>query len=60
MLDLLSKPLIFTAQPLAVTLSVLGALAPVRVIRSTSRVVRLGRFRHAAVMPEFVAPYKTR
>jgi len=60
MLDLLAEPLIFAAQPLALAFRVLGALAPVRVIRSTSPVVRFGRFRHAEVMPEFIAPYKTR
>jgi hypothetical protein len=60
MLDLLSKTLVFAAQSLAVALRVLGPLTPVGVIRSTICVVRLGRFRHAAVMPEFIAPYKTR
>jgi len=60
MLDLLSETLVFSAQSLAITLRFLGALAPIGVIRSTIRVVRLGRFRHAAVMPEFIAPYKTR
>jgi hypothetical protein len=42
MLDLLSKPLVFAAQSLALALRVLGALLPVGVIRSTIRVVRLG------------------
>ena len=60
MLDLLSEPLIFAPQSLALALRFLSALTPVGVIRSTSRVVRLGRFRHAEVMPEFLAPYKTR
>lgn len=60
MLDLLSETLVFAAQSLAITLGILSALAPVGIIRSAIRVVRLGRFRHAAVMPEFIARYKTR
>jgi hypothetical protein len=60
MLDLLPETLVFAAQSLAVALRFLGALAPVGVIRSTIRVVRCGRIRHAEVMPEFLAPYKTR
>ena len=50
MLDLLSETLVFQAQSLAL----------VGGIRWTMHVVRLGRFRHAAVMPEFLAKYKTR
>jgi len=60
MLDLLAETLVFATQSLAIALRVLGALPPVGVIRSTIRVVRLGRFRHAAVMPESIAQYKTR
>jgi len=60
MLDLLSETLVLTAQSLALALRFLGAFAPIRVARSTIRGVRLGRFRHAAVMPEFIASYKTR
>jgi len=60
MLDLLSETLVLAAQSLAIALRLLGALPPVGVIRSTIRVVRLRRIRHAAVMPEFVAPYKAR
>ena len=58
-LDLLSETLVFAAQSLALALRVLSALPPVGVLRSTIRVV-LRRFRHAAVMPEFIAKYKTR
>jgi hypothetical protein len=60
MLDLLSETLVFAAQSLPLALRLLGALAPVGVIRSMRGVVRLGRFRHAAVMPDFIAKYKTR
>lgn len=60
MLDLLSETLVFAAQSLTIALGLLGALAPVGVIRSMIRLVWFGRFRHAAVMPEFIAEYKTR
>jgi hypothetical protein len=60
MLDLLAETLIFAAQSLAIALGILSPFAPIGVIRSTIRVVRLGRLRHAAVMPEFTAQYKTR
>jgi hypothetical protein len=60
MFDLLAETLIFTAQSLAIALGLLSPFAPLGVIRPTTRVVRLGRLRHAAVMPEFIAQYKTR
>jgi hypothetical protein len=60
MLDLLAETLIFAAQSLAIALGILSPFAPLGVIRSTIRVVRLGRLRHAAVMPEFIEQYKTR
>jgi hypothetical protein len=49
-----------TSQRVAFPFRVLGALAPIGVVRSAIRVVRLRRFRHAPVMPEFSAGYKTR
>ena len=60
MLDLLAETLILAAQSLAIALGILSPFAPIGVSRSTMRVVRLGRLRHAAVMPEFIAQYKTR
>jgi len=59
-LDLLAETLVFAAQTLAIALRLFGALAPVGVLRSTVAVVRLRRFRHTAVMPEFIAEYKPR
>ena len=44
----------------ALAFSVLGTLAPIGVVRSAIRVVRVRRFQHAPVMPEFIAEYKTR
>jgi hypothetical protein len=60
MLNLLAETLILAAQSLTLPLRILSPLAPVGVIRSPLRIVRLRRFRHAAVMPEFTAKYKTR
>ena len=60
MIDLLTEALILSAQSLTVALGLLGTLAPVGMVRSAICVVRLRRFRHAAVMPEFIARYKTR
>ena len=48
-----------TSQRVALAFRFLGTLAPIGVIRSAIRVVRLRRFRHAPVMPEFIAEYKT-
>ena len=48
-----------TSQCVALAFSVLGAFAPIGVIRVAIPVARLRRFRHAPVMPEFVAEYKT-
>lgn len=66
-IDLMAEPFGFplqlvplTSQRIALAFSVLGTLAPIGVVRSAIRVVRLRRFRHAPVMPEFVAEYKTR
>ena len=60
MLDLLAETLILTAQSLPLPLRILSPLAPVGLSRSPLRIVCLRRFRHAAVMPEFIAKYKTR
>jgi hypothetical protein len=59
-LDLLPEALVFAPQSLAIALCLFHALAPIGVLRSRIRVVRLGRFGHAAVMPELTAEYKTR
>jgi hypothetical protein len=59
MLDLLAETLILAAQSLTLLLRILSSLAPVGVVRSPFRIVRLRRFRHAAVMPEFIPKYKT-
>jgi hypothetical protein len=48
-----------TSQRVALAFRVLGTLAPISVVRSAIRVVRFRRFRHAPVMPEFIAEYKT-
>jgi hypothetical protein len=48
-----------TSQRIAFAFSFLGTLAPIGDIRSAIPVVRLRRLRHAPVMPEFVAEYKT-
>jgi hypothetical protein len=60
MIDLLTEALIFSPQPIALTLRLLRSLAPVSVVRSAIRVVGLRPLRHTAVMPEFTAEYKTR
>jgi len=59
-INLLTEALIFSAQSIALALSLLRTFAPVSVVRSAIRVVGLRRLRHAAVMPEFTARYKTR
>jgi hypothetical protein len=60
MIDLLAEALVLSAQSIALALGLLGTLAPIGIIRSAIRIVRLRRLRHAAVMPEFIAEYKTR
>jgi hypothetical protein len=58
-IDLLTEALIFSAQSIALALSLFRTLAPVSVVRSMIRVC-LRRLRHAAVMPQSTARYKTR
>jgi hypothetical protein len=60
MIDLLTQPFILSPQAIALTLGFLRSLAPISFRRSAVRVVRFRRFRHAPVMPEFTARYKTR
>jgi hypothetical protein len=60
MINLLTEALIFSAQSIALALRLLRSPAPVGIIRSIVRVVGLRPLRHAAVMPEFTAEYKTR
>jgi hypothetical protein len=60
MINLLTKALIFSAQSIALELSLFRTLAPVSVVRSMIRVVCLRCLRHTAVMPEFTPRYKTR
>ena len=48
-----------TSQRVAFAFRFLGTLAPIGVVRSAIRVVRFRRFRHAPVMPESIAEYKT-
>jgi hypothetical protein len=60
MIDLLTEALILSAQSLAVALGLLSTLAPIGIVRLAIRVVHIRRFRHPAVMPEFIARYKTR
>jgi hypothetical protein len=60
MINLLTEALIFSAQSIALALRLLRSLAPVSVVRLAISVVGLRPLRHAAVMPEFAAEYKTR
>jgi len=60
MINLLTEALIFSAQSIALALRLLRSLAPVAGVRSVVCVVGLRPLRHAAVMPEFTAEYKTR
>jgi hypothetical protein len=66
MIDPMPQPFCFTlklvtltSQRVALAFGLFGPLAPLRVGRSAVRVVWRSRFRHAAVMPEFTAWYKT-
>ena len=59
MINLLTEALIFSAQSIALALRLLRSLAPVAGVRSVVCVVGLRPLRHAAVMPEFTAEYKT-
>lgn len=65
--DLMSKLFCFalklvtlTSERIALALGLLGPLAPVGVVRSAVRLTPFRRFRHDAVMPEFISRYKTR
>jgi hypothetical protein len=60
MINLLTEPLIFSPQSIALALRHLRTLAPFTVVRSALRVVGPRAFWHTAVMPEFTAEYKTR
>jgi hypothetical protein len=65
--DLVAEPFLLAlklvalpSQRLALAFRVFGTLAPVDLGRSAIRIAWLRRLRHAAVMPEFAAQYKTR
>jgi hypothetical protein len=66
-IDMVPEPFAFAlklvtlaSQRIALAFRVLGTLAPVDLCGAAIRIGWLRRSRHAAVMPEFVAQYKTR
>lgn len=60
MINLLTEALIFSAQSIALALSLIRTLVPINVVRPVMRVVGLRPLWHAGVMSEFTAKYKTR
>jgi hypothetical protein len=60
MINLLTEALIFSAQSIALALSLIRTLVPINVVRPVMRVVGLRPLWYAGVMSEFTAKYKTR